>query len=130
MTETGKLEFLKEAGTGPITDAMTALGIGEWMVQMHPVNPAVRMAGRGFPIQYEYIESDQKSFGSMWEVIDLCPRDYVIVASARDPYAVTGGHVILGSKMLGAGGFLVDGAVRDYEETEKLDYLLPAPGLW
>lgn len=122
MTEEEKLEFLKSAGTGPITDAMSALELGEWMINMHPVTCSCRVAGRAFPIQYEYIVPGQESYRNMWEVINLCPKGHVIVASARDPYAVTGGHIILGSKMLGASGFLVDSTVRDIEETEKLDY--------
>lgn len=117
-----KLAFLKEAGTGPVTDALTALGIGEWMTNVHPANPSERMAGQAFPIQYEYVVAGQDCFPNMWKVIGVCQKGRIIVASARDPMAVTGSHVILGTKMFGATGFLVDSTVRDYEESEQMDY--------
>jgi regulator of RNase E activity RraA len=119
-----RIEFLKSTDTGPITDAVHLVKTGQWMRGIHPANPKMKVAGRAFTVQFEYIkDKNQEHIRHMMLLLKYFkPGDVMVVSASKDPGAVTGEHVIHAAANTGYEGVIIDGVIRDYVGIGAMDF--------
>ena len=109
-----RIEFLKNAETGAITDAMKLIGISGWMDGIHPANPSSRVCGRAFTIQFSAVRDPMQKTYNMFEVFDRCNPGDVVVISASHTGAVVGENMMFALAGKGIAGMVLDGKTRDW----------------
>jgi regulator of RNase E activity RraA len=114
-------EFLKDRGTGILTDAMTVLHTGEWMKKIHPSRQDMKVAGKAVTVRYGYLEPGQK-YTPIYHIFELClPGDVLVVDASSSDGAMLGEHVMHGALNCGLGGVIVDGMFRDYAAIREME---------
>lgn len=112
--EDQRIAFLKSTETGAITDAMKLIGISGWMDGIHPANPASKICGRAFTIQFSTVRDPMQKTYNMFEVFDHCKPGDVVVVSAPHAGAVVGENMMFALAGKGVAGMVLDGKTRDW----------------
>lgn len=108
------IEELKALESGTITDALGLLGVGGWMDDIFPVNPASKMVGRAFTIQCAVESNPDVKAYPYYELLDYTePGQVAIIAANNYPKSLIGENVQHASKKMGLAGVLIDGRNRD-----------------
>ncbi|WP_246687261.1 MULTISPECIES: RraA family protein [unclassified Mesorhizobium] len=99
-----------------------------------PVDEKTRLLGRAMPVLESHIFFSNepthnrlmtKPFGLMFEALDdLKPGEIYVASGASPRYALWGELMSTRAKILGAHGALVDGFVRDTDQSARLPLLL------
>ncbi len=110
-----------------VSDVMDRLGISSHVlpheIQSIPFDPKLKVAGRAYPCHVipttEYVEINK-----LLEMVDSIPENaFVIVAADADiDAALWGGLMSTRAKARGAVAAAVNGAIRDFEQIEKLGF--------
>jgi 3-hexulose-6-phosphate synthase/6-phospho-3-hexuloisomerase len=109
------IQIFKKVSTSNISDAMYRKGA---MTGISTKTPGKKFAGRATTV---------RTFGGDWakpvEAIDLCgPGDVIVIFNGDRNIAMWGGLATLTASYRKLEGVVVDGAVRDYDEIQKLDF--------
>lgn len=117
------IAFYKTASTSLVTDAMFRFGIGAWIDDVHPVDPAWRLAGRVRTVTMapkSGLKHPPQSFYTVAEA--LSPGDVMLVATDGGRGWLIGeniAHFLMGQKL---GGFVTDARIRDTLELRDLGF--------
>lgn len=112
-TEESRLDFLRKAETGAITDAMNLLKIDGWMEDIYPVQKNAKICGRAFTVQFSTIRSPKQKTFNMFSVFDLCKPGDVVVVSADTNGAVVGENMMHAMANKHLAGMVLAGRTRD-----------------
>lgn len=115
-----KMEFLKEVGTGVISDAMALLGIDGWTTHVFPISKDAKIAGPAFTTRSVIpVNGKEKTLGA-YGVIDSCQPGDVIVRAGTPEGRLFGGNMALMAKNKGVEGVVIDGKSRDLNDIEDI----------
>lgn len=123
------VEFYRTASSSLVTDAMFRFGIGAWIDDVHPVNPAWRLAGRVRTVTMvpkSGLKHPPQSFYTVAEALE--PGDIMLVGTDGGRGWLIGeniAHFLMGQKL---GGFVTDGCIRDTLELRELGFPVFARG--
>lgn len=123
-----KMDYLKEVGTGVVSDAMTLLGIDGWTSHVFPTAKDAKIAGPAFTTRSVIpVNGKEKTLGA-YGVIDSCQPGDVIVRAGTPEGRLFGGNMALMAKNKGVEGVVLDGKSRDLNDIEDiLPLFLRAP---
>jgi 4-hydroxy-4-methyl-2-oxoglutarate aldolase len=104
-----------------VTDALARFGVGAWMDDLQPVNPAWRLAGRVRTMCYGPRSGMKHAGHTLYTMAELVePGDVVILAAAGTRGWLLGenmAHFCINHRL---GGLVTDGRVRDALELAEL----------
>jgi 4-hydroxy-4-methyl-2-oxoglutarate aldolase len=115
--------FYRTASSSLVTDAMFRFGIGAWIDDVHPVDPAWRIAGRVRTVTMAAksgLKHPPQSFYTVAEALE--PGDIMLVGTDGGRGWLIGeniAHFLLGK---GLAGFVTDGRIRDTLELRDLGF--------
>ena len=124
------IRAFEKVPSGNAADALAELGLPDGFVDagLYPLAPSQRRAA-GFAVTVKQVSrsQDPEKAGPArhGQVIDEFLREgsmLVIDAGGRTDVCTGGGLMALRSKLLGASGWVINGAVRDAEEIRALDF--------
>lgn len=115
-----KMAYLKEVGTGVISDAMLLLGIDGWSTHVFPIAKDAKIAGPAFTtLSVVPVNGKEKTLGA-YGVIDNCQPGDVIVRAGTTEGRLFGSNMALMAKNKGVEGVVLDGKSRDLNEIEEI----------
>lgn len=121
------IKRLRRHASETISDVLDVMGLPNQVLAaaIRPIVPGLRVAGPAFCVSGRAIEPGQKPLTTQHEV-DRALTPGCVVVMATGGYrgsAIIGGNIAASYRQHGAGGVVIDGAVRDPEEIRRL---LPA----
>ncbi len=112
-----------------VTDALARFGVGAWMDDVLPINPAWRLSGRVRTLCYGPRSGMKRAGHTLYTMAELVePGDVVILAAAGTRGWLLGenmAHFCINHRL---GGLVTDGRVRDATELAELDLPIFAAG--
>ncbi len=113
-------EIVKQFGRLPSTCVSDALdGLNNLHPSIKPLRDEWRVAGRAFPVKVRAADN----LMVLKAIRDAEPGDVLVIDAKGYEYnAVCGDFVVSLARLLGIGGMVVDGAVRDVAGIRALDY--------
>lgn len=119
MNENERIRLLSEAETGPITDSMNLIGIGDWMDGILPISKNKKVCGRALTVQYSECKANQRSY-MIYEILDIAKPGDIIVISSGSNGAIVGEKIMHAMLNLKLGGMVLYGMARDYGHIKKM----------
>jgi len=111
------LEFYRPAPSSIVTDALTRFGVGAWMDDVLPLDPAWRVSGRVRTLQYGPKAGMKLSRHSIYSFRDeMEPGDVMVIGTGGTRGWLLGENTIHYCLNRGIGGVVTDGKVRDVRE--------------
>src|SRR5436309_14822634 len=121
MADDKNVERASKLDTTAISDAMDRLGIAGQCLNIKPLDPRFRLAGRAFTILYGPAGTPP---GTVGDYIDDVPPGSVIVLDngGRENATVWGDILTMVATRRGIAGTVIDGACRDTHLARSLNY--------
>lgn len=124
MTDIDKLEALKKLGSATIHEAQGRRGAMDHGIK--PIDPGMRLAGRAFTVDSEPADNLMLHYA-----LTRMARGDILVVDAKGfmESGIWGDVMTAGALAVGAGGLVVDGAVRDAQSMVEVGFPVFARGL-
>jgi regulator of RNase E activity RraA len=123
------MSFYRTTSSSLVTDGLYRFGLGAWMDDVHPVNPAWRLAGRVRTMQLAPKSGMKHSSHSIYTAAErLDPGDVLIIATTGGRGWLMGENIAHFCMYLGLAGVVTDGRIRDLLELRDLDFPVFARG--
>ena len=110
-----------------IGDILDAIGYRRkfFPPEIRPLADGMVLAGRAVPVLEAdvYDDDPEAPWGEMLNALDsLCPAEIYVAAGASNAYALWGELMSTRARMLGAGGVVLDGYVRDSHAIREMKF--------
>jgi regulator of RNase E activity RraA len=123
------LGFYRGVPSSVVTDALFRLGIGSWMDDVRPINPAWQVAGRARTLVYAPRTGMKHASHSVYSVAETVePGDVIVIATDGARGWTMGENIAHWCLNHGVGGIVTDGRIRDSLEISALGLPLFARG--
>jgi regulator of RNase E activity RraA len=119
------VEAFGAISTPTISNAMDRLGLHGIMRGLKPVVPGRRCVGGAITVhevtgELGNVPPEALPLGQLVDIAE--PGDVIVVDNGGQPISTWGGVATFAAKTKGIAGLVVDGAVRDYEDIERLGF--------
>jgi 4-hydroxy-4-methyl-2-oxoglutarate aldolase len=124
MTGRDTLDRLRRLDSCAVSDALDQLGLIGVVDQFHPLSARQRIAGRAVTVELGPPSKDVPARHLCSAAVEASgPSDVIVVAhQGRLDCAGWGGNLSRGARHREVQGTIVDGAIRDVDESEQLGY--------
>jgi regulator of RNase E activity RraA len=123
------LSFYATTSSSIVTDSLHRFGLGAWMDDVHPCNPAWKVAGRVRTVQLAPKSGMKHSGHSFYTAAKLIANgDILVIATAAGRGWLLGENIAHFCMFQGLGGVVTDGRVRDLLELRELEFPVFARG--